>query len=133
MDHAPGFLKLVNEARPKVKEITLDAARARLAQNSQVVLLDVREDSEWQKGRAAQAVHLGKGVLERDLEQMFPDPRTEIIMYCGGGYRSVLTAETAGRMGYPNVASLIGGYKALVQANWPMAKSAADPGPKSKG
>ena len=133
MDHSPGFLKLVNEARPKVKEITLDEARARLAQNSQAVLLDVREDSEWQKGRAAQAVHLGKGVLERDLEQMFPDPRTEIIMYCGGGYRSVLTAETVGRMGYKNVASLIGGYKALVQANWPMAKSAADPGPNSKG
>ncbi len=133
MDHSPGFLKLVNEARPKVKEITLDAARARLAQNPQAVLLDVREDSEWQQGRAAQAVHLGKGVLERDLEQMFPDPRAEIIMYCGGGYRSVLTAEAAGRLGYPNVASLIGGYKALVQAKWPMAKSAADPGPKSKG
>ncbi len=133
MDHSPGFLKLVNEARPKVKEITLDEARARLAQNPKAVLLDVREDSEWQKGRAAQAVHLGKGVLERDLETMFPDPRTEIIMYCGGGYRSVLTAEAARRMGYENVASLIGGYKALGQANWPMAKSAADPGVKSKG
>ena len=133
MDHSPGFLKLVNEARPKVKEITLDEARARLAQNPKAVLLDVREDSEWQKGRAAQAVHLGKGVLERDLETMFPDPRAEIIMYCGGGYRSVLTAEAARRMGYENVASLIGGYKALVQANWPMAKSAADPGVKSKG
>ncbi len=133
MDHSPGFLKLVNEARPKVKEITLDEARARLAQNPKAVLLDVREDSEWRKGRAAQAVHLGKGVLERDLETMFPDPRTEIIMYCGGGYRSVLTAEAARRMGYENVASLIGGYKALVQANWPMAKSAADPGAKSKG
>jgi len=133
MDHSPGFLKLVNEARPKVKEITLDEARARLAQNSQAVLLDVREDFEWQKGRAAQAVHLGKGVLERDLEQMFPDPRTEIIMYCGGGYRSVLTADAARCMGYENVASLIGGYKALVQANWPMAKSDADHGPQSKG
>ncbi len=133
MDHSPGFLKLVNEARPKVKEITLDEARARLAQNPKAVLLDVREDSEWQKGRAAQAVHLGKGVLERDLETMFPDPRAEIIMYCGGGYRSVLTAEAARRIGYENVASLIGGYKTLVQANWPMAKSAADPGVKSKG
>ncbi len=132
MDHSPGFLKIVNEARPKVKEITLDEARTRLAQNSKAILLDVREDSEWQKGRAAQAVHLGKGVLERDLENMFPDPRTEIIMYCGGGYRSVLTADVARRMGYNNVASLVGGYKALAQANWPMAKSAEDPGPKSK-
>src|SRR5260370_23349006 len=133
MDHAPGFLKLVNEARPKVKEITLDAARARLAQNSQAVLLDVREDSEWQKGRAAQAVHLGKGVLERDLEPMFPDPRTAIIMYCGGGYPSVLTAEVARRIGYPNVASLIGGSKALVPAHLPMRKTAAHPRPKHRG
>src|SRR5258708_16182583 len=133
MDHSPGFLKRVNEARPKVKEITLDEARARLAQNPKAVLLDVREDSEWQKGRAAQAVHLGKGVLERDLETMFPDPRAEIIMYCGGGYRSVLTAEAAGRMDYANVASLIGGYKALLPANLPMSKTGADPGPKSQG
>jgi rhodanese-related sulfurtransferase len=122
MEHAPGFLKLVNEVRPKVKEITLEAARTRLAENSQAVLLDVREDSEWDKGHAVQAKHLGKGVLERDLEKMFPDVTTEIIMYCGGGYRSVLTADVAKRMGYRNVSSLIGGYKALVQAQWPMTK-----------
>src|SRR5260221_6873111 len=129
MDHAPGFLKLVNEARSNVKEITLDAARARLAQNSQAVLLDVREDSEWQKGRAAQAVHLGKGVLERDLEQMFPDPRTEIIMYCGGGYRSVLTAEAARRMGYPDVASLIRGFQGLLPT--PLAAGEIGPRPRT--
>jgi len=82
----------------------------------------VREDNEWEKGHAAQAVHLGKGILERDIEQMFPDPATEMIMYCGGGYRSVLTADVAKRMGYKNVCSLIGGYKALAQAEWPMAK-----------
>src|SRR5437867_1958659 len=122
MDHSPGFLKVVNEARPKIKEMTLEEARARLAQNPRAVLLDVREDSEWEKGHAAQAAHLGKGVLERDIEKMFPEPNTEIIMYCGGGYRSALTADVAQRMGYRNVASLIGGYKALVQANWPMAK-----------
>ena len=133
MDHSPGFLKLVNEAKPYVKEITIDQARERLAQNPQAILMDVREDREWEKDHAAQAIHLGKGILERDLEQMVPDQNREIIMYCGGGYRSVLTAEAAGRMGYPNVASLIGGYKALVQANWPMAKSAADPGSKSRG
>lgn len=122
MDHSPGFLKVVNEARPKVKELTIAEARERLAQNPDAALLDVREDSEWQQGHAAQARHLGKGVLERDLEAMFPDPNAEIIMYCGGGYRSVLTAEVAQRMGYRKVFSLIGGYKGLVQANWPMAK-----------
>ena len=120
MDHSPGFLKLVNEARPYVKEITVEQARERLASNPQAVLMDVREDSEWNKDHAAQAVHLGKGVLERDLEQMVPDPDREIIMYCGGGYRSVLTAEVAQKMGYRNVYSLIGGYKGLVKAQWPM-------------
>ena len=122
MEHAPGFLKVVNEARLKVKELTLEEARERLAKNPKAVLLDVREDSEWQQGHAAQARHLGKGVLERDLETMFPDPSAELIMYCGGGYRSVLTAEVAQRMGYRNVFSLRGGYKGLVQANWPLAK-----------
>lgn len=120
MDHSPGFLKAVNEVRPKIKEITLEEARTRLAQNSKAILLDVREDGEWEKGHAAQAVHLGKGVLERDIEKVIPDPNTDIIMYCGGGYRSALTADVARRMGYRNAASLIGGYKALVQAGWPM-------------
>ena len=120
MDHAPGFLKLVNEARPYVKELTIDQARERLSQNPQAVLMDVREDSEWNKQHAEQAVHLGKGVLERDLEAMFPDTNTEILMYCGGGYRSILTAATARQMGYRNVFSVMGGYKGLVTANWPM-------------
>lgn len=120
MEHAPGFLKVVNETRPRVKELTIDEARVRLKANPQAVLLDVREDSEWEKGHAAQAVHLGKGVLERDIEGLFPDPNRELIMYCGGGYRSVLTAVMAQRMGYKNVSSLKGGYKGLVQAGWPM-------------
>src|SRR6267378_6764517 len=120
MEHSPGFLKLVNEARPYVKEITIDQARERLAKNPQVILIDVREDLEWQKGHAAEAVHLGKGILEPDLEQAIPDPNREIVMYCGGGYRSVLTAAVAQKMGYKNVFSLKGGYKGLVQANWPM-------------
>jgi rhodanese-related sulfurtransferase len=120
MDHSPGFLKIVNEARPRVKEMTVEQARERLAQNPNAVLMDVREDLEWAKGHAAEAVHLGKGILERDLEEKFPDPDREIIMYCGGGYRSVLTAEVAQRMGYRNVHSLIEGYKGLVKAQWPM-------------
>lgn len=123
MQHAPGFLKIVNEAKPKVKELTLEQARARLAANPKAVLLDVREDSEFQASHAAEAQHLGKGILERDIETRFPDPNTEIIMYCGGGYRSILTCEVAQRMGYTNVSSLIGGYKALAQAQWPLSKT----------
>ena len=121
MQHSPGFLQLVNEARERVKEITVDEARDRLARNPKAVLMDVREDNEWQAGHAAQAVHLGKGILERDLEKMIPDIDAEVIMYCGGGYRSALTADAAQRMGYRNVYSLIGGYKGLVAARWPMA------------
>src|SRR4051794_24938635 len=105
MQHSAGFLKLVNEARPYVKEITIDQARERLANNPQAVLVDVREDLEWQASHAAEAKHLSKGILERDLEEVFPDPNTEIIMYCGGGYRSVLTAAVAQKMGYRNVFS----------------------------
>ncbi len=122
MDHSPGFLKVVNEARPRIKEISLEQARARLAANPKAVLIDVREDAEWAAGHAAEARHLGKGVLERDIEQLFPDTGSEIIMYCGGGYRSALACDVAQRMGFKNVSSLIGGYKALVQAGWPMAK-----------
>jgi rhodanese-related sulfurtransferase len=124
MDHSPGFLKIVNEARPYVREITIEQARERLAQNPKAVFMDVREDLEWQRQHAAEAMHLSKGVLERDLEQAIPDPNTEIIMYCGGGYRSVLTAAVAQDMGYRNVCSLRGGYKALVQAGWPMKSGA---------
>ena len=120
MEHSPGFLKLVQETQPEVREITWQEARERLAQNSGAVLVDVREDLEWQKGRAAEAEHLGKGILERDIEARFPEKSTELIMYCGGGYRSVLTAHVAQRMGYTNVCSLIGGYKGLIEAKWPM-------------
>ena len=103
-----------------VKEINIDEARERLGKNPQAVLLDVREDNEWEKSHATQAVHLGKGILERDLESKFPDANREIIMYCGGGYRSILTAAVAQKMGYRNVFSLKGGYKGLLQSEWPM-------------
>ena len=122
MDHSPGFLKIVNEARVGVRELTIEQARARLAANPGAVLVDVREDSEWANGHATEALHIGKGVVERDIEKAIPDPGTEVIFYCGGGYRSILTADVAQRMGYTNVTSLIGGYKALVTANWPLKK-----------
>lgn len=122
MDHSPGFLALVNDAKSRVREISIADARARLEQNPKAVLLDVREDHEWQQGHAVQARHLGKGILERDLEKMFPDPDTEIILYCGGGFRSALACDAAQKMGFRKVASLIGGYKGLADAQWPMAK-----------
>lgn len=124
MQHSPGFLKMVNDARSQVREIGVDEARERLERNPEAVLLDVREDHEWAQSHAVEAVHLGKGILERDLERTFPDPQREIIMYCGGGYRSVLTALAAQELGYKNVYSLAGGYKALAAARWPMATDA---------
>ena len=120
MDHSPGFLKFVAEAKKRVREISVEQTRAWLDQNPNIVLVDVREDSEWNQGHATEAVHIGKGVLERDIETKIPDPNTEIIMYCGGGYRSILTCDIAQKMGYRSVHSLIGGYKALKQAEWPM-------------
>ena len=100
-------------------EISVAEARARLAAAPETVLLDVREDHEWQAGHAVQALHLGKGILERDLEKLYPDVTTEIIMYCGGGFRSALTCDAARRMGYKNVYSLIGGYQGMTAAGWP--------------
>lgn len=120
MKHAPGFLKLVEDAKTRVRELTVDQARERLAANPSAVLIDVREDSEWAAGHAREAVHLGRGVLERDLEAKYPDPNTELILYCGGGFRSALSADSAQKMGYTRVWSLAGGYRALNEAGWPM-------------
>jgi rhodanese-related sulfurtransferase len=122
MQHSPGFLKLVDDAKTRISEISIEQARARLAANPQAVLLDVREESEWTAGHAVEAKPLGKGILERDLEKLVPNPDTEIIMYCGGGFRSALTCDAAQKMGYRNVKSLAGGYKAMVTAGWPMTK-----------
>jgi rhodanese-related sulfurtransferase len=123
MIHSPAFLSLVNATRPRVKELTADEARARLKANPSAILLDVREDHEWAAGHVTQAHHLGKGILERDLEKLVAVPTTEILMYCGGGYRSVLTCDAAQRMGYSNVWSIIGGYKALVTDGWPVSSA----------
>src|ERR1041384_2020318 len=99
MIHSPGFLKLVNDAKTRVREVTVEQARVRLAQNPKAVLMDVREDHEWQKDHAAEAVHLGKGIFERDLEKTVPDSNTEVIMYCGGGFRPALPAGAGGQNG----------------------------------
>ena len=120
MKHSTGFLSLVNDALTRVNEIPISEAKTLIAENQDVVLLDVREESEWNKSHAKNAQYLGKGVLERDLESRFPDKNTEIIMYCGGGYRSALTCDAAQKMGYKNVKSLQNGYKGMIASDWPM-------------
>jgi len=120
MKHSPGFLAVVDEARTRVNELNVNQTSQRLANNPKAILMDVREDREWMTDHAAGAVHLSKGILERDIELTVPDKGTEVVMYCGGGFRSVLTADVAQRMGYTNIHSLIGGYKALVNAGWDM-------------
>ncbi len=120
MKHSAGFLSLVEDALTRVSEISLADARLRLEENTEVVLLDVREESEWNKAHAKDAQYLGKGILERDLEARFPEKETEIIMYCGGGYRSALTCDAAQKMGYTNVKSLENGYKGMIASDWPM-------------
>jgi rhodanese-related sulfurtransferase len=122
MQHSPGFLKIVESAKTRIREVSIDDLKVRLAANPSLVLVDVREESEWAAGHAVQAVQLGKGVLERDLETRIPDLDTEIVLYCGGGFRSALSADAAQQMGYRNVTSLIGGYKGLVAAGWPMTR-----------
>jgi len=123
MQHSTAFLKLVEESRARVHEVSIEQARERLRQNPNAILVDVREDNEWEEGHAAEAIHLGKGIFERDLERTVPDPSTELILYCGGGYRSALAADAAQRMGYTNVSSLMGGYKAMGASGWPIKYS----------
>jgi rhodanese-related sulfurtransferase len=112
MKHSEGFLKLVNDAKSRIREVTVAETRERMAADSAVRLIDVREDSEWNAARAAGAVHLGKGIIERDIEAEVPDKSTEVILYCGGGYRSALSADVLQQMGYTNVYSMAGGWKA---------------------
>ncbi|HEX8709647.1 MAG TPA: rhodanese-like domain-containing protein [Pyrinomonadaceae bacterium] len=119
MKHNEGFLKLVEEAKSHIHEVSVEQTRARLASLEAVYLVDVREDNEWEAGRATGAQHLGKGIIERDIEQAIPDKRAEIILYCGGGYRSALAAEALQRMGYTNVYSMAGGWKAWLEAAAP--------------
>ena len=120
MEHTEGFLKLVEEARRRIHEISVEQTRERLQADEGARLIDVREDREWEAGHAAGAEHLGKGVIERDIERLIPDKSTELILYCGGGYRSALAAETLQRMGYYDVSSMAGGWKAWNDAGAPV-------------
>jgi rhodanese-related sulfurtransferase len=119
MQHSPGFLALVGDARSRIREISVGETVARRARGEPVHLIDVREDREWDAGHAAGARHLGKGVLERDIEVAIPDKAAPIVLYCGGGYRSALAADNLQKMGYTNVWSLAGGWKAWVAEKAP--------------
>lgn len=120
--HAPGFLKLVTDAKSRVRECTVADVKARLDAGEKFVLVDVREDGEYAAGHAAGAVHIGKGVIERDVEAKVPDPATPLVLYCGGGFRSALAADALQKMGYTNVISMDGGWSAWVKAGMPTEK-----------
>lgn len=120
MKHSEGFLKVVNDAKTRIKEVTVGEARERLAANSGARLIDVREDNEWDDSHAAGAIHLGKGIIERDIEVTAPDKSSELILYCGGGYRSALAADILQQMGYTNVWSMAGGWKAWKESGAPV-------------
>ena len=120
MIHTEGFLKLVNDAKSRINEVSVEDARARIGADPNARLIDVREDNEWQTAHAAGAEHLGKGIIERDIETMVPDKSTELILYCGGGYRSALACDALQKMGYTNVWSMAGGWKAWQESGAPV-------------
>jgi rhodanese-related sulfurtransferase len=122
MQHAPGFLKLVLDAKTRVKECTVADVKRRLDAGDKFLLVDVREESEWAAGHLPGAVHIGKGVIERDAEKKIPDPATPIVLYCGGGYRSALAADALQKMGYTNVISMDGGWRGWTTAGLPTVR-----------
>jgi rhodanese-related sulfurtransferase len=122
MDHSPAFLKLVNEAKARIQQTDIDGYKKLAVSNEKPLLIDIREDNEWAAGHAAGAIHLGKGIIERDIETKVPDKSAKMVLYCGGGFRSALAADALQQMGYANVISLDGGWKAWQQAGLPVEK-----------
>lgn len=120
--HHPAFLALVNDAKTRVREITVDEYQTQSASGEAGILIDTREESEWAAGHAAGAIWLGKGIIERDIEAKVPDPNAKLILYCGGGFRSAIAADNLQKMGYTNVHSLAGGWRAWTGANLPVEK-----------
>ncbi|HTR34507.1 MAG TPA: rhodanese-like domain-containing protein [Bryobacteraceae bacterium] len=120
--HSPGFLALVNDAKARIREIDIDEYQRMLAARDPHVLVDIREDGEWAAGHAAGALHLGKGIIERDIEVAVPQKHAKLVLYCGGGYRSALSADALQKMGYTNVISLDGGWRAYQAAGLPVEK-----------
>ncbi len=122
MVHAPQFLKLVQETRPRVKETNVPDVKRRMDAGEKMLLVDVREDHEWTKGHLPGAMHMGRGVIERDIEQQIPDTDAKLVLYCGGGYRSVLVADNLQKMGYTNVESMDGGWRGWTEAGLPIVR-----------
>jgi len=122
MKHSPGFLAIVADARTRIKECVVGDVRARLDRGERFHFVDVREDREFAVDRAAGARHIGRGVLERDIEALIPDKNAAIVLYCGGGYRSALAADNLQKMGYTNVESMDGGIRAWREAGYPIEK-----------
>lgn len=122
MHHAPGFLKIVDDAKSRVKETTVDDVKHRLDRGDKFTLVDVREESEFTKDHLPGAIHLGKGIIERDIEARVPDPKTELVLYCGGGFRSALAADNLQKMGYTNVMSMDGGIREWREKNYPLTR-----------
>jgi len=120
MKHSEAFEQLCQEAKSRIREITIAEVKRKLEAGERFRFVDVREDHEWEQGHAAGAEHLGRGILERDIEQMAPDKEAEVVLYCGGGYRSALAADNLQKMGYRNVFSMAGGIRAWREASYPM-------------
>jgi rhodanese-related sulfurtransferase len=122
MRHSPGFLRLVDDAKSRVREADFREIKRRLDAREKLTLIDVREDNEWARGHLPGAVHLGKGIIERDIEQAFPDKQAQLVLYCGGGFRSALVADNLQKMGYTNVVSMDGGWGGWTAAGYPVEK-----------
>ncbi|TMQ33133.1 MAG: sulfurtransferase [Planctomycetota bacterium] len=118
--HSPAFLKLVNDAKTRIREVTVDQVKAKLDGGEKFNLVDVREESEWAKDHVAGATYMGKGVIERDIEERLPDKKSEIVLYCGGGFRSALVADNLQKMGYTNVFSMDGGIRDWRERKYPL-------------
>ena len=122
MDHAEGFLTLVRDAKKRIKEEDVQTTKKKLDAGEKMFLVDVREESEWARGHIPNAIHLGKGIIERDIETVIPEKGATIVLYCGGGFRSALAADNLQRMGYSNVISMDGGWREWTQAGFPTIK-----------
>jgi rhodanese-related sulfurtransferase len=122
MDHAEGFLNLVRDAKKRIKEEDVQATKKKLDAGEKMILVDVREESEWARGHIPNAIHLGKGIIERDIEKAIPEKGATVVLYCGGGFRSALAADNLQKMGYSNVISMDGGWREWTQAGFPTIK-----------
>ena len=122
MQHSEGFLKLVKDAKSRVKEVDYKEVKKRLDSGEKFILVDTREDLEWANGHLPGAIHMGKGVIERDIEKTIPDHNAPVVLYCGGGFRSALAADNLQKMGYTNVVSMDGGWRGWTESGYPVTK-----------